>query len=103
MRESCIFNAILTLARESMGKSEGDGMQATRRQKRASSSDVQNTQETASDTATDGALQLEADRLREELAAERQRTQHLESSNDHVAARLDAVIKSVKAILGKQG
>lgn len=87
-----------------MGKTDGDGNPGTRRQKRALPEDVQRTKTVAKkkNSAAEVAL-LEAERLREELAAERQRADHLESANSQVAARLDAVIKSVKAILGKQG
>jgi hypothetical protein len=85
-----------------MGKTNGDG-RATRAKKRGLPEVVQ--RETVADkkkSAAAGALR-EAERLREELAAERQRADDLESANDQVAERLDAVIESVKAILGKQG
>jgi hypothetical protein len=86
-----------------MGKTNGDGEQTPRRQKRVLPEVVQ--RKTVADkknSAAAGALR-EAERLRDELAAERQRADNLESANDRVAERLDAVIESVKAILGKQG
>jgi len=48
-------------------------------------------------------LEGETARLREELASERQRTEGLEAASTKVAARLDAVIASIKAILERQG
>jgi hypothetical protein len=88
--------------RESMGKTNGDG-RTSRVNQRVQPEVVQ--RETVADkkkSAAAGAMR-EAERLRDELAAERQRADNLESANDQVAERLDAAIESVKAILGKQG
>jgi predicted nuclease with TOPRIM domain len=48
------------------------------------------------------ALEREAERLRAELAAERERVKVLEDTNSRVAARLDRAIESVKAMLARQ-
>ena len=48
-------------------------------------------------------LEKETERLRAELASERERVRTLEDVNGRVAKRLDAAIQSVKAILGRQG
>ena len=48
-------------------------------------------------------LEHEAARLREELASERQRAEHLEAANSKAAARLDIAIASIKSILERQG
>lgn len=85
-----------------MGKTNGDG-RTSRANQRVLPEVVQ--RETVADkkkSAVAGAMR-EAERLRDELAAERQRADNLESANDQVAERLDAAIESVKAILGKQG
>jgi hypothetical protein len=49
------------------------------------------------------ALKREAERLREQLAAEKERVKTLETANSSVIKRLDAAIESVKAILSRQG
>lgn len=49
------------------------------------------------------ALKREAERLREQLATEKERVKTLETANSSVVKRLDAAIESVKAILGRQG
>jgi hypothetical protein len=86
-----------------MGKTDGDGERGTRRQKRVLPEVVQRKTVAEKKNSAAAVALKEAERLREELAAERQRAEDLASANDQVSARLDAVIKSVKAILGKQG
>jgi hypothetical protein len=49
------------------------------------------------------ALKREAERLREQLAAEKERVRTLETANSSVVKRLDAAIDQVKAILSRQG
>jgi hypothetical protein len=49
------------------------------------------------------ALKREAERLREQLAAEKERVRTLETANNSVVKRLDAAIESVKAMLSRQG
>jgi len=86
-----------------MGKTDGDGRRAPRRQKRASSEEMQQVNDEAGKKGAVAASSREAECLREELARERQRVQELENANARVAERLDAAIESVKAILAKQG
>jgi hypothetical protein len=45
----------------------------------------------------------EAERLRTELANEKERVKTLEDTNMQVAERLDAAIESMKEILARQG
>jgi hypothetical protein len=99
-RGNCIYVSILTFTRESMGKTSGNRAEA-KRQTLTSPDDVKK-KPTAKKKAADGASQRETE-LRNELAAVQRRAQDLESANHRVAARLEAVIQSVKAILGKQG
>jgi hypothetical protein len=54
----------------------------------------------AGDIAT---LERETERLKEELASEKQRSAGLEAASTQVAARLDAAIASIKAFLERQG
>lgn len=76
----------------------------TARQKRAGASGQSEAASAApvgaADTAT---LKREAERLRNELANERERVKTLQDTNNRVAERLDTAIKSVKAILARQG
>jgi hypothetical protein len=83
-----------------MGKTNGNRAEA-KRQTLTSPNEVKK-KPTVRKMAGDGASQREAE-LRNELAAVQQRAQDLESANHCVAARLEAVIQSVKSILGKQG
>ena len=83
-----------------MGKTSGNRAEA-KRQTLTSPEEVQK-KPTARKKAANGVSQREAE-LRSELAAVQQRAQDLESANHRVTARLEAVIESVKAILGKQG
>ncbi len=86
-----------------MAKSGGDKMQAAG-QKRAAAGEQRKSKGAAEGQAKDVAsLQREAERLQQELAAERERVRALQDTNDTVARRLDAAIESVKAIIAKQG
>lgn len=84
-----------------MAKSGGGKMQAAR-QKRAATGEPEKGKRAATNGDHDvAALQREAERLREELANERERVKTLEHANSRVAERLDAAIESVKAILAR--
>lgn len=89
--------------RQGMGKSGGEKMQAAG-QKRAAADERKNTDEPAGQKKRDASvLERETERLRAELAAERERVKVLEEASSSVAARLDRAIESVKAILARQG
>lgn len=85
-----------------MSKSSGDGAKASRRKTRGSAGEMQTLNEMTSTTKTGTALAGEAERLRAELAAEQQRVQELEEASGRAAARLDAAIETVKAILKRE-
>lgn len=66
-------------------------------------SEKQATEQTEPTSGDISALEHEAARLREELASERQRAEHLEAANSKAAARLEIAIASIKSILERQG
>lgn len=80
-----------------MVKSGGDKMRSVGQQGGGSGEEPKKTKRVA------GAGSAEAERLRAELATERQRSKSLEDTATRVADRLDAAIESVKAILARQG
>ncbi len=84
-----------------MAKSDGDKMQAAG-QKRAGTSERRRGSSAAPDRDK-ATLQREAERLRDELANEKERVKTLQDTNNRVAERLDAAIESMKAILSRQG
>lgn len=86
-----------------MGKTEGDGKRAPRKREHASAGEMQKASEKAGKKGDGAASNQEAETLRKELAAERQRAQELEKANASAAERLDAAIETVKAILDKRG
>ncbi len=86
-----------------MGKTDGGGRRTPQREKRASSGEMQKVNEKTGKKGASAAASREAERLRKELAENRQRVQELESANARAAERLDAAIESVKAILDEQG
>jgi hypothetical protein len=99
----CGRQNFLKNVRRSMGKTDGGGRGTPRREKRASSEEMQKVSEKAGKKRASAASTPEAEQLRKELAEERQRVQELENANARAAEHVDAVIKSVKAILDEQG
>jgi hypothetical protein len=83
----------------SMGKSGGEKMRTPRQ---GHSRAGKQTQAEAEIGDAEG-LRREAERLREELAVERQRTEKLEAATVTVASRLDAAIASIRQLLDRRG
>lgn len=84
-----------------MGKSGGDKMRAMGQGRSAGGE--RKTGKDQPDASELAMLEREAERLKAELASERERVKTLEDVNGRVANRLNAAIESVKAILGRQG
>ena len=87
----------------SMGKSGGEKMRSPRQARGRAGGDTQ--AETQAEGAAGDAesLRREAERLREELAIERERTGRLETANITVASKLNAAIASIKQLLERRG
>jgi len=85
-----------------MAKSGGDKMQAAKRKRAETQEPKESKGGTASSDKEKTALLKETERLRAQLAAERERVKTLETANTHVSERLDAAIQSVKAILNRK-
>jgi Domain of unknown function (DUF4164) len=81
-----------------MVKSGGDKMRSVGQQGGGSGGEPKKTKRVAGAGSA-----AETERLRAELATERQRSKSLEDTATRVADRLDAAIESVKAILARQG
>jgi hypothetical protein len=88
----------------SMGKSGGEKMRSPRpaRARAAGGKQAEMQGETAAAGEAES-LRREAERLREELAIERERTERLHKANISVAARLNAAIASIKQLLERRG
>lgn len=86
-----------------MGKSGGDKMRAMG-QGRSADGERKGGKGQPELTASElASLERETERLKAELASERERVKSLEDVNGRVAKRLDAAIESVRAILGREG
>jgi hypothetical protein len=86
-----------------MGKSGGDKMRAIGQGRSAGDEGKGGKGKPEAKASELATLERETERLRAELASERERVRTLEDVNGRVAKRLDAAIESVKAILGRQG
>ena len=80
----------------------GGGKGPTRRAGRSRGSEDKQA-EAESGAGDMSTLTKEAERLREELAIERERTQKLEATNATVTARLSKAIASIRQLLERQG
>jgi Domain of unknown function (DUF4164) len=87
-----------------MTKSGGGKMGATRRAGR-SRGDPEKQGEAGATGGEDDVARLaaEAERLREQLAIEQERTKKLETANTTVAARLNKAIATIRQLLERQG
>jgi Domain of unknown function (DUF4164) len=86
-----------------MGKSGGDKMRAMGQGRSAGDERKSGKGEPEASESELAILERETERLKAELASERERVRNLEDVNGRVAKRLNAAIESVKAILGRQG
>jgi hypothetical protein len=86
----------------SMGESGGGKMRTVRRGGRGHA-DKEAAGPAKREEDDIAALKREAERLREELAIERERTQKLEAANSSVASRLNKAIASIRQLLERQG
>ncbi len=89
--------------RQGHGESGGETMQAAAHKRTTDDERDKNNEAAGTGKRNAAALEREAKRLREELAAERERIKVLEEANNSVAARLDRAIESVKALIARQG
>ena len=75
-----------------MGKTGGDKMRAMNQARSAAKGQGGNKDEAEVEENRIASLKLEAERLRAELASERERVRALENVSGHVAERLNAAI-----------
>jgi hypothetical protein len=86
-----------------MVKSGGEKMQAAGQKRAVADERRKGTGAAAAGDRDAAKLMREAERLRTELANEKERVKTLEDTNMQVAERLDAAIESMKEILARQG
>lgn len=86
-----------------MTKSGGEKMQAAGQKRAAADERGKGAGAAAAEDRDAARLMRETERLRAELANEKERVKTLEDTNIQVAERLDAAIESMKEILARQG